>query len=897
MKSLFTFLLLVSLPLSQHAQVWTWMHGTDTLNVPPVYGTTGVSAPSNRPGSLEGSACWTDAAGNFWMFGGSLYNGTSADLVNDLWNYNTASNEWKRVRGTGTVALANYGTQNVSAASNSPGGRSNSVTWTDGSGNLWMFGGQGVTTGTTVGFLNDLWMYNTGNNQWVWVSGSNAIDQPGLYGMLGTPSATNIPGGRAYAAGWISGTTLYVFGGTGISATSSSGYLSDLWTYNTLNGQWTYIKGSTNTYQAASHGTQGVPFSGNSPGCRSGSVYWKDNSNNFWIHGGRGFWSGFGACSWGDLWRYDPATNNWTWMKGSSTPFTSPVYGTQAVAAAGNDPGMREDATGWTDNNGDLWMFGGAAYYNSAGGQSSDTWKYNIATNQWTWMLGPAGIYGTHSYGSRFLPAATNSPPYRQNVSRFRDASGGMWMGFGSAINSSVTPSTRVYADLWRLTICSTLPASPAGVAAISNTICNGSTLSFTCVNSANPIYWYSAASNTNIGTGTSATLSPAPGVYSVFARTANSCTVSAPSAVAVVSVFSNPTISVANASVCAGQVFTLNPVGASSYVYSGGSQTVNITGNASYTISGLSAQGCPSTNTVICSLTVMQSPTVSVNSGTICAGSGFTFTPSGANIYTFSSGSALVYPTASISVYTITGGISNGCTSQAQSTVVVNPLPVIVAASNTMCSGRSYTIAAIGAASYTFIPNGPVVSPATSTSYSVIGTTTAGCKSSVPTVVNLNVIQTPSVTIAGPGNLICANESHSFQASGANSYLWFNGLSLQVLNISFAVGNPTISVTGTDQFGCSSTTSISLLVNECLGLNEQSVQATSVYPNPFIDHLQLRVIVPCDFLITDARGIISRKGRLEAGTQELDLHEFAPGIYFLVLGGEQRAVRIVKTE
>ena len=52
-----------------------------------------------------------------------------------------------------------YGTQDVASASNVPGARANSGTWTDSSGNLWLFGGEGYDSELSAGVLNDLWRY------------------------------------------------------------------------------------------------------------------------------------------------------------------------------------------------------------------------------------------------------------------------------------------------------------------------------------------------------------------------------------------------------------------------------------------------------------------------------------------------------------------------------------------------------------------------------------------------------------------------------------------------------------------------------------------------------------------------------------------------------------------
>ena len=73
------------------------------------------------------------------------------------------------------------------------------------------------------------------------------------------------------------------------------------------------------------------------------------------------------------------------------------------------------------------------------------------------------------------------------------------------------------------------------------------------------------------------------------------------------------------------------------------------------------------------CALPINQ-PTITVNSGSVCAGSSFTMSPSGVSTYTYSSGTAVVTPTATSS-YSVTGTSAAGCVSSAAavSTVTVN--------------------------------------------------------------------------------------------------------------------------------------------------------------------------------------------------------------------------------
>ena len=88
---------------------------------------------------------WVDSSGNLWLFGGFGYDsaGTRGSL-NDLWKY--SNGEWTWESGSKLVnQIGVYGTQGVPAPGNIPGARNWSVTWTDLSGNLWLFSAESVT--------------------------------------------------------------------------------------------------------------------------------------------------------------------------------------------------------------------------------------------------------------------------------------------------------------------------------------------------------------------------------------------------------------------------------------------------------------------------------------------------------------------------------------------------------------------------------------------------------------------------------------------------------------------------------------------------------------------------------------------------------------------------------
>ena len=141
------------------------------------------------------------------------------------------------------------------------------------------------------------------------------------------------------------------------------------------------------------------------------------------------------------------------------------------------------------------------------------------------------------------------------------------------------------------------------------------------------------------------------------------------------VSVNPLPTIAISGGNVCVGSSYTLNPTGAATYTFSGGSAIVSPSVNTTYSVTGTSAFGCAASNTAVATIGVYTPPTISVNSGSICAGNSFTIITTGADTYTYSGGSAIVSPSTTTS-YSVSGTSTvTGCVSvvSAVSTVTVN--------------------------------------------------------------------------------------------------------------------------------------------------------------------------------------------------------------------------------
>jgi N-acetylneuraminic acid mutarotase len=393
---------------------WTWMGGSSTLpqsgnGWPGVYGTLGVPAAGNIPGSRYGAAHWVDLNGNLWLFGG-------AGAPNDLWEYSPSTNEWAWMGGNSVVGIngANpgvYGTLGAPAPGNIPGGRSGALSWTDQSGNSWLFGGSGADANGVGGGLNDLWEFNPSTREWTWIGGNSTVGTnggwPGVYGTLGTPAAANIPGSRSGAVSWTDPSgNLWLFGGSGDDANGTGTALNDLWKFNPSTNQWAWMGGGTTTAgcttgglglvtcagQPGVYGVLGTPAAGNVPGGRTEAVSWTDGSGNLWLFGGTGYDSAGNQGNLNDLWKFSPTINEWTWMGGNSTEGgcafipagiiycegQAGVYGSLDVPGTGNNPGGRSGASGWIDNKANLWLFSGYGADSTGHGMGTlnDLWEY-----------------------------------------------------------------------------------------------------------------------------------------------------------------------------------------------------------------------------------------------------------------------------------------------------------------------------------------------------------------------------------------------------------------------------------------------------------------------------------------------------------------------------------------
>jgi len=299
---------------------------------------------------------------------------------------------------SGYSNVGNYGIQGLASVNNCPPGLYQAVQWKDKEGNFWIYGGSGSDSMGGIISPADLWKYNPLNNLWTWVKGPGISGNPQqifeIPGILGIPSPNNSPGTRVLGcSAWTDDAgDLWLFGGNGWDSLQEHGYFNDLWRYNIASNEWTRMAGSSSTNSPGIYGNLYQSSDSAIPPIRQEvNTAWTDANNNLWLFGGQ-----YNSSeSYSDLWKYNISIGQWAWM-GGSEQFSLPAnYGILGVESPANFPGGRCSYTHWIDSN-YLYLSGGAQFgypylYN-------DVWRFNLNTNNWTWIGGDTGNVALGQY-------------------------------------------------------------------------------------------------------------------------------------------------------------------------------------------------------------------------------------------------------------------------------------------------------------------------------------------------------------------------------------------------------------------------------------------------------------------------------------------------------------------
>jgi len=213
---------------------------------------------------------------------------------------------------------------------------------------------------------------------------------------------------------------------------------------------------------------------------------------------------------------------------------------------------------------------------------------------------------------------------------------------------------------------------------------------------------------------------------------------------------------------ICVGDTVTLIASGGKSYMWNVGSQTdtvvVSPTTTTKYNVFILTENGCSYNDTI--TIKVNQLPTVTFDPipAKICQGDSILLSGNGAsNLYSWTNGvvDRVWFKPTTTKSYTVTGIDIDGCSNIATTTVVVNPLPTVVAIASLtkISSGMQVTLDGEGAKEYVWdnaVINDVSFVPASTTTYTVTGTDVNGCTNTATTEIFV-VNDIPTVLITRP--------------------------------------------------------------------------------------------------------------------------------------------------
>ncbi len=155
------------------------------------------------------------------------------------------------------------------------------------------------------------------------------------------------------------------------------------------------------------------------------------------------------------------------------------------------------------------------------------------------------------------------------------------------------------------------------------------------------------------------------------------------------------------------------------------------------YTVTISDANACVTTVTCTVNSAVGAIPIITVNSPTICSGNSVTLNASGASTYAWTNstslntntGPSVIASPTTTTIYNVVGTSIAGCSSSNTATVTVMPLPIVTTSNDSICSGESVNLNAIGANTYNWSPVSSlntssganvIASPNTTTNYTL---------------------------------------------------------------------------------------------------------------------------------------------------------------------------------
>lgn len=450
-------------------------------------------------------------------------------------------------------------------------------------------------------------------------------------------------------------------------------------------------------------------------------------------------------------------------------------------------------------------------------------------------------------------------------------------------------------------------------------TFCAGKSVKLTSVTA--PFYKWSTSVNDTLQSITVST----SGTYSVTIKNSIGC-----SATTSVSIMVNPLPTVdagLNASVCSNKKIQLNATGASTYSWKPG-KTLNDSTTAgplanpavttTYTVTGTNSNGCQAIDSV--KITVLPVPLADAGTDTsICKASTVKLNGKIDQVCVWRPGTSLSDSTiatplatpSATTTYTLITTALNGCSNTDTVKITVLPLPTIDASPDeSICKDKSVNLLASGGTSYIWNPGktlndstiyNPVATPLVTTTYTVMGTGSNGCKNKDTVKITVWPLPVTPVIKVQTDTLVCVSDYFAYQ-------WYFNNVSIPGATAQFykCLTNGDYFVSVSDNKGCSSNSVVVHVTNVGIDENRNDIRV-SVFPNPTNDEITLELNltgtenVKIQLMNVAGQKIYASELKRISGkyTKSLSLKENSNGIYYLQIITDQEVIsrKILKQE
>jgi hypothetical protein len=346
---------------------------------------------------------------------------------------------------------------------------------------------------------------------------------------------------------------------------------------------------------------------------------------------------------------------------------------------------------------------------------------------------------------------------------------------------------------------------------------------------------------------------------------------------------------------ICSGDTLTLDAMNAGdTYLWntSATTQTEFAFADTLYAVTVTNADGCAASDTM--NLTVNALPIVSLGNDTTTCNTPVTLDAGnpGAS-YLWCDGSTtqtITFLFTSNCMVYVTD--SNGCVNTDTILVIVNPLPTVSLSTpeDSLCPAEPAvtlvaspvggTLSGTGILGNDFTPFN--AGPGTH-EILYMYTDANGCSASDS--LDMFVFPISNVSITASDLTVCIDDADVL-LSGSPAGGFFNGPGVNGTafepNVA-GLGTSSVMYVITDTNGCNFGAATGILVNACVGIEEQvTANAISVYPNPSNGNVTISIAENSDVTVFNMQGESVMQLHLAAGNHSLDMTGFAEGIYMI---------------